>query len=123
MTSPHVFFIISMKSIKQIIEGPVTAFSGSEMSRAMISEQIKARWGESELKNYDPFHNARTFQSWLKLGFKVRKGEKALRSITFVETKDSEGILKRYRRPVFIFYYRQVEKIGSQKSYEKNNND
>lgn len=110
-----------MKSISEVINGPVSPYTGSQETLALVSEQIKARWGESELKNYDPFHNARTFQSWLKLGFKVRKGEKALRSITFVETKDVEGnILKRYRRPVFLFYYRQVEKIGSKDRGEEN---
>ena len=106
-----------MKSISQIIDGPVSPYTGSEVTRSLISEQIKERWGEVELKNYDPFHNARTFQSWLKIGFKVRKGEKALRSITFVETTDAEGnVLKRYRRPVFLFYYRQVEEINPRKS-------
>ena len=99
-----------MKSIEQIIDGPVSEYTGSEVTKSMISEQIKARWGESELKNYDPFHNARTFKSWLKLGFCVRKGEKALKSITYTETKDIEGnVVKRIRRPVFLFYYRQVE--------------
>lgn len=110
-----------MKSISQIIDGPVSPYTGSQETLALVSEQIKKRWGESELKNYDPFHNARTFQSWLKLGFKVRKGEKALRSITFVETKDAEGnILKKYRRPVYLFYYRQVEKVSPKDNDEEN---
>src|SRR3989338_10733852 len=110
-------FINVMKSISQIIDGPVTSYKNSQETLALVSEQIVSRWGQAELKNYDPFHNARTFQSWLKLGFKVRKGEKALRSITYVETKDNEGnVLKKYRRPVFLFYYRQVEKYGPEKS-------
>ena len=110
-------FINVMKSISQIIDGPVTSYKNSQETLALVSEQIVSRWGQAELKNYDPFHNARTFQSWLKLGFKVRKGEKALRSITYVETKDNEcNVLKKYRRPVFLFYYRQVEKYGPEKS-------
>ena len=56
----------------------------------MIEQQIEARWGKSEVKNYDPFHSARTFNSWVKLGFRVKKGEKALRSVTVIETKDEK---------------------------------
>ncbi len=114
-----------MKSISKIIEdGPVTEYKNSQETLALVSEQIKARWGESELKNYDPFHNARTFQSWLKLGFRVRKGEKALRSITYVQTTDADGnIIKKYRRPVYLFYVRQVERIGERKSYEEDIDD
>lgn len=102
-----------MKNIQEIIDCPASTYTGSEATKSMVSEQIKKRWGEAELKNYDPFHNARTFHSWLKLGFKVRKGEKALRSITFVEVEDAQGnIIKRIPRTVFLFYYRQVEKIN-----------
>lgn len=109
-----------MQSIKEIIEGPVTNYHSSEATRSLISEQIKERWGESELKNYDPFYTARTFKSWLSLGYKVRKGEKALRSITFIETKDAEGnVLKSIKRPVFLFYYRQVEKIEPKDTYDE----
>lgn len=111
------YYSFMMKSISQIIDGPVTSYKNSQETLALVSEQIVSRWGQAELKNYDPFHNARTFQSWLKLGFKVRKGEKALRSITYIETKDSEGnVIKKYRRPVFLFYYRQVEKCGPDKT-------
>lgn len=106
-----------MKSISEVIDGPVSSYTGSEATRSMVEEAIEKRWGKSELKNYDPFHNARTFHSWLKLGFRVRKGEKAIRSYTFIETKDANGnVLKRIKRNCFIFYYRQVEKISDRKS-------
>jgi len=102
-----------MKSISQIINATASSYTGSVATRSMVEEQIKDRWGESELKNFDPYHNARTFKSWLKLGFKVRKGEKALVSTTFVETKDDAGnVIKKIKRPVFLFYYRQIEPIS-----------
>ena len=69
-----------------------------------MSKQIKERWGETELKNYDPFHNMRTFRSWLSLGFRVRKGEKALKSVSFSEEKDANGnVIKRILRCGFSF--------------------
>ena len=104
-----------MKNIQEALkESPVSAYTGSEKTFGLVSKQIVDRWGEAELKNYDPFHNARTFKSWISLGFRVRKGEKALRSIVYTETKDAKGnVIKKARRPVFLFYYRQVEKINA----------
>lgn len=108
------FIINRMKNIQQVLkESPASSYTGSSQTFDMVSNQIKARWGETELKNYDPFHNTRTFRSWLSLGFRVKKGEKALRSITFVEEKDEQGnIIKRIPRAVFLFYYKQVELIA-----------
>lgn len=110
----RIFIIHRMKNIQDVLqESPVSSYTGSSQTFDLVSSQIKQRWGEAELKNYDPFHNARTFRSWLSLGFRVRKGEKALRSITFVETKDTQGnVIKRIPRTVFLFYYRQVESIA-----------
>lgn len=99
-----------MKNIKEILSE--TNFTGSKTTRAMMAEQIKERWGEAELKLFDPLHNARTYRSWIQAGYKVRKNETALRSITFVETKDADGnVLKKIKKPCFLFYYRQVEKV------------
>ena len=107
---------INMQSIKEIIDSPVTTYKGSEATKTMVEEQLIAKYGKAELKNLHCYHNMRTFHSWLNLGWKVRRGEKAIKSITFVEQKDANGnILKRFRRPVFLFYYRQVEKIGTAK--------
>jgi hypothetical protein len=112
-----------MKSISQIVkQSPVSEYTGSSVTRSIVEEAIEKRWGKSELKNYDPYHNARTFHSWLKLGYKVRRGEKAIRSITYVETRDADGnVLKCIKRPCFLFYVRQVEPI--KKSYGKENDD
>lgn len=104
------------QTLKEFVESPVSAYTGSEETRSMVEEQVMAKYGKSELKNLDCYHNMRTFNSWLKLGFKVRKGEKAFKSITYVETKDQLGnVIKKYRRPVFLFYYRQIEPIGPNK--------
>lgn len=100
-----------MQSIREILTE--TPYTGSEATKAMLCRQIEERWGKSELKNYNPHHNARTYKSWILAGFKVRKNEKALKSITYVETKDPTGkVVKKVRRSVSLFYYRQVEPIA-----------
>lgn len=102
-----------IKSIKEIIESSASSYTGSEATRSIVEEEIVKRYGKAELKNYDPYHNTRTFASWVKLGFKVRKGEKAIKSMTFIEEKDVDGkVVKKIRRPVFLFYYRQIEPIN-----------
>ena len=99
------------------MNGPVSGFTGSKVTRSMVEEQILARWGEAEVKKFDPYHTARTFPSWLSLGYKVKKGEVALRSIAFVEKKNSQGeVIRKYRRPVFLFLFRQVEPLSQTKS-------
>ena len=106
-----------MKSIAQSIAGSLSSYTGSEATKSLVEEQIKSRWGATELKNVDCYHNIRTFHSWAKLGFRVRRNEKSLKSFTCIETKDADGkVLKSYRRPVSLFYYRQVEKIGPEKT-------
>ena len=101
-----------MKSLKEIMDTPVSAYTGSKATRSMVEEQIREKYGEAELCNFDPYHSARTFHSWLKLGWKVRKGEKALRSFTILETTDANGnIIKKIKRPCYLFYYRQVESL------------
>lgn len=105
-----------VQSIKEVMNSSLSEYTGSETTKTICEDAIKEKYGSAEIKNMDCYHNIRTFHSWLKLGFKVRRGEKAIRSITYVEQKDSNGnILKKYRRPVFLFYYRQVEKIGTTK--------
>jgi len=99
-------------SIKEIIAGPVSSYKGSEVTKSLVEKQIEERWGKAELKNYDPLHTARTFHSWLQLGYRVVKGEKAIKSMTYIEEKDKDGnIINKIKRPCFLFYYKQVEKI------------
>jgi hypothetical protein len=106
--------LIIMKTIKQIlIDGPETNYTGSELTRSIVEKEVEARWGKAEIKNLDLKHNVRTFSSWLACGWRVRPKEKAIKSVTYVERKDPEGnIVKKYSRPVFLFTYRQVDKIG-----------
>jgi hypothetical protein len=61
---------------------------GSAKTADAVREEIARRWGQEEAKQYDPFTNCFTLQTWNKLGYRVKKGEKAIRSITYVEAKD-----------------------------------
>ncbi len=101
-----------MEHVKDVIEAHISPYTGSQATRDMIEQQIKDRWGDEESKNYDPYTNCLTFKQWFQLGYKVKKGQKSLRSITFVEKLDELGrVEKKFPRTVCLFYHLQVEKI------------
>ncbi len=88
---------------------PRSNYQGSEATKAMVADQIRERWGEKEASSFDPYHDCMTATAWFAAGFKIKKGEKALRSITFLESEDNEGnIHRKIRRGVSLFHKRQV---------------
>lgn len=101
-----------MQHIKELLEHP-TNYTGSEETKKAVREEIARRWGPDEANRYDPYSNARTFSQWTALGgYRVRKGEKAIRSFTVVEQKDESGkVIKRYKRTILLFYVKQLEKV------------
>lgn len=105
-----------MQSIKEILEGPkISNYQDSPKTREMVASQIEKIWGKSEVKNYDPYKSALTFVSWLHLGYRPKKGSKALKSIVIIEKKNAAGeIISRYPKTINLFYYRSVEPIGNQ---------
>ena len=109
--------LLFMQTIKEIIsDSPLSPYTGSQTTYDIVSSAIKQRWGEKELKNYDPYNNALTFVKWASLGYRPKANEKAIRSITFVEVKDDNGkIVKRIKKNVFLFYILQVEKVEPEK--------
>ena len=103
-----------MKHISEVIsEGmPPSTYKGSEKTYEMVKEQIRERFGEEEAERYDPYHLCRTFNQWLKIGYRVKKGETALKSVTMVEKRDEKGVLIRsYPKKINLFMDTQVEKI------------
>ncbi len=102
-----------MKSIKRVADELVlSTYTGSEATYNVVAGEIEKRWGRDEVKNYNPYTNALTFAKWISLGYCVKKGEKAIRSVTFIEKKDEDGnVIKRFKHVVCIFYYKQVGKI------------
>lgn len=97
-----------MKSVEELVATP---FTGSELTQKMVRNQISERWGEAEAERYNPYQNARTFAQWTKLGYSVKKGQKALRSVTYIEGKNERGEVIKIPRPVSLFYRLQVEKV------------
>jgi hypothetical protein len=102
---------ISSEIISNVL--PQTTYKGSEKTYEDVKTQIKQRYGEEEAERYDPYMLCRTFRQWLKVGYRVRKGEKALTSTTFVEKRNEKGeLLKRYPKKINLFYQTQVERIN-----------
>ncbi|PIR83687.1 hypothetical protein COU18_03345 [Candidatus Kaiserbacteria bacterium CG10_big_fil_rev_8_21_14_0_10_51_14] len=98
-----------MQSMKQTLVSP---YKGSETTYEMVKEQIAKRWGEDAAEEFDPYTDAMPFSSWLAQGYVVKKGQKALKSVTFVEVKDeNDKVVKKIRRTVNLFHKRQVEKM------------
>jgi hypothetical protein len=94
-------------------------WKGSVKTADAVREEIAKRWGEEEAAKYDPLTNCFTLKTWNKLGYRVKKGEKAIRSLTYVEAKDQEENeetdgeeqeVQKYPKTVYLFYRLQVEK-------------
>ena len=91
---------------------PKSNYKGSVATKKMVAAQIKERWCEEEVKNYHPESNCLTFRAWSEAGYRVKKGEKALKSITYVEKEDENGeVVSTYPKTVNLFYIKQVEKV------------
>lgn len=89
-----------------------STWTGSVDTYAVVRKQIAERWGEAESVRYNPKENCLTFKQWLFNGYRVKKGEKALKSYTFVAIKnDQEETVKTFQRTVNLFYALQVEPI------------
>lgn len=102
------------QSIKQILEGPeVSGYLGSEKTKSMVEQEIVKRWGQSELKNYDPMRSVLSARKWISLGFIPKKGETAIRSFVAIERKDPknpEKVTKKIKS-IYLFYFRQVTEL------------
>lgn len=115
-----VSFIVMSTNTNPQTPFPTTILSnwmGSDKTRLNVEEQIRARFGPDAAASYDPRRNCLTFNAWMKAGFRVKKGEKALQSITLIEKKNSKGeVVQRYPKKVFLFFFTQVEPISAPSS-------
>jgi len=98
------------------METGTSIWRGSGRTMAIVMTEIARRWGEDEAKNYHPSVNCFTFQGWNNRGYRVKKGEKAIKSITFVSMSKADpkdpGKVDSWQSPrtVNLFYHLQVEK-------------
>ena len=100
----------------------MSVWKGSLTTASIVMSEIASRWGEKEAENYDPRKNCFTLPTWNKLGYRVKKGEKAIKSITFIkEFEDEDDDLsvegKTYPKNVYLFYIKQVEKMKGGENY------
>jgi len=100
-------------SVKDIIDLPPTKYSGSEKTYKAVADLIEQRFGKKARKRYNPLTNCRSYVQWAALGYKVKEGERALHSITFIEKRNAAGsLIARYPRTVSLFFIDQVEKVN-----------
>ncbi len=100
-----------MQSIKEITLA--SPYRGSEKTCEMVREQIRERWGDELADDFDPYTDAMPLISWTAYGYRIRKGEKALKSITILEQKNEAGdVVKKIRRTVNLFHHCQVLKVA-----------
>lgn len=102
-----------MKTIGEAIEDAIVSpWRGSEQTAEHVREQLRERYGDDVADEFNPTTDAMPLLSWAAYGFRVRKGEKALKSVSFVEVKNDRGeVEKKIRRVVNLFHRRQVEKV------------
>ena len=96
---------------------PIQAkWANSESSYNLVVEQIKERWGEEQLKLHNPKHSCHTFQKWLKHGYSIKKGEKAIKTYSVADiVNESEQTIATISIPVNLFHRMQVIKIKKKK--------
>lgn len=82
------------------------------MVNNMVKQQILQRFGQEAADKYQPLKNCFTYNDWIRKGYHVKKGEKALKSVTFLEYKDKDtNEIKKRLKGVSLFYQSQVEKM------------
>ncbi len=100
-----------MKKISEVLEPKITTrYMGSQATYEDVKQQLLERFGKKVAEGYRPTENCAPFSVWANAGFKVKKGEKALKSVTFIEKEDEEtGEMKKIKRTVNLFHRVQVE--------------
>lgn len=96
----------TVSSVQEIIKSP---WKGSPVTAELLREQLRAKYNDEVADSFDASKDAMPFASWLSYGYRVRKGEKALKSVTYVDVEDDDGkIDKKIRRNVNLFHKCQV---------------
>lgn len=100
-----------MKKVSEVLEPKITTgYMGSQATYEDVKSQLLERFGKKVADGYKPTENCAPFSVWANAGFKVKKGEKALKSVTFIEKEDEKtGEVTKIRRTVNLFHRCQVE--------------
>jgi hypothetical protein len=101
-----------METMQDIMAVP-SSYRGSENTAARVKEEISRRWPELA-DSYNPRFTTRTFRQWTKLGYRVKQGEKAIKSITVIEKTNEKGeVISTYPKVVNLFHINQIERVKS----------
>ncbi|HEY4506306.1 MAG TPA: hypothetical protein VJJ24_02580 [Candidatus Paceibacterota bacterium] len=102
-----------MKSVKQIMtESIVSPWRGSEKSEADVRKQIREKYGDECADEFQASTDAMPYRSWASYNFRVKRGERALKSITILEIRnEKDEVVRKVKRTVNLFHRKQVEKI------------
>ena len=103
------------KTNTAVADRPVSTYQGSEKSRDLVIEAIKthSQLGPKYAKNFDPFHDAMTFNAWRRQGYVPSKGSIGIKTITFIEADDAgTGEKKMIPRTVILFHRSQVQALS-----------
>ena len=88
----------------------ISNWTGSEITESLVRKQVSTRWGTEEAERYNPKVNCLTIKKWNEGGYRVKKGEKALKSYIVIEKKDKKGeVVSKYPKQINLFYQKQVK--------------
>lgn len=89
-----------------------STYRGSLTTAKLVRDEIRARWGDEAAEAYDPYTNCLTFRQWEARQYRVKKGEKSIRSFSIIYSEDRNSLTTHsYRKTVHLFYHTQVEPI------------
>jgi len=98
-----------MQPIKEII----SSWRGSPTTAQIVKAEVAKRYGDDEARSFSPLNSCMTFRRWIQYGYRVRKGEKAIKSYTILEKKDELGnVISTYPKSVSLFHRLQVDPIA-----------
>lgn len=88
------------------------SFKGSRYNYEKTKEAVGIKYGSEEAERYNP-DLCRTMMGWNRIGFRIKKGEKAIvRCTTYIPVDNAEGEeLSTIPKSYVLFYYLQTEKV------------
>lgn len=94
----------------------VSEYKGSKVNFQTCYSYIAERWGNKEAESYNPYENCFTLKKWNELGYRVIKGEHAIKClnyipITKINEKGEDEQVGVYPKTVNLFYILQVRKV------------
>lgn len=99
----------TIKSVQELIKSP---WRGSEKSADHVRNELRTRFGDKVADEYNPAYDCAPYSTWAAAGLKIKKGQRAIKSVTFIDVEDEHGeIQRKVRRTVNLFHRCQLEKV------------